>query len=211
MKFFEDIWNYFYDAYFNMGEGYANLGTEANPLITVGTVVFGLYIGIVIACIVMFYNRQIVGSAIRRMLEMKIHTREDAKTISELGYVKNFLIRSLFRDSGSLRRVIKCVEEEDFYAEQNQSRAEYEKKREEGEKLPKFRDEIYRVDIDNDHFYIPEELEIEALTKFNKKGSSWVSMIIWIVVISIVFVLLLFFLPWFLGQLDSALGNIFGN
>ena len=70
---------------------------------------------------------------------------------------------------------------------------------------------LFRSDIDNDHFYIPEEHEIEALTKFNKKGSSWVSMIIWIVVISIVFVLLLFFLPWFLGKLDGAFGNIFGD
>ena len=210
-NFFEDVWNYLYDAYFNMGDGYTNLGTETSPLINVGTVVFGIYIGAIIACIVMVYNRQVVGSAVRRMLEKKIHSREEAVTLQELGYTKNFLIRSMFRDSTSLRRVVKCVEEEDFYAEQNASKIEYDKKREEDKKLPKFREEIYRVDIENDHFYIPEDLEITAVTKFQKKGSTWLSMVISIVLLTVAFFALLFFLPWFLGQLDGAFGNIAGN
>lgn len=210
-NFFEDVWNYLYDAYFNMGDGYANLGTQNNHLITVGTVVFGLYIGALIACIAMFYNRQIVGGAVRRMLERKIDSKDKAITISELGYTKNFLMRSMFRDSNSLRRVVKCVEEEAFYAEQNEARLEYEKKREAGEKLPRFRDEIYRVDIENDHFYIPEEQEIAAATKFRKKGSTWVSMIISVVLLSVAFFALLLFLPWFLGELDGAFGVISGK
>ena len=210
-NFFEDIWNYLYDAYFNIGDGYTNLGTESSPLITVGTVVFGIYIGAMIACIVMFYNRQIVGSAVRRLLDEKIYSREKAVSLAELGYTKNFWIRSLFRDSNSLRRVVKCVEEEDFYAEQNKALLEYEKKREAGEKLPRFHEEIYRVDIDKDHFYIPEELELTATTKFRKKGSTWLSMVISVVLLTVVFIALLFFLPWFLGQLDGAFGNIVGN
>ena len=210
-NFFEDIWNYLYDAYFNIGDGYANLGTESSPLITVGAVVFGVYIGIMIACVVMVYNRQVVGGAVRRMLEKKIHSKEDAITLSELGYKKNFLMRSMFRDSNSLRRVVKCVEEEAFYAEQNASKAEYDKKREAGEKLPRFREEIYRVDIENDHFYIPQDLELTATTKFRKKGSTWVSMVISIIVLTVAFFALLLFLPWFLGQLDGAFGNIMGG
>ena len=210
-NFFEDIWNYLYDAYFNIGDGYTNLGTEASPLITVGAVVFGLYIGIMIACVVMVYNRQVVGGAVRRMLEKKIHSKEDAVTLSELGYKKNFIMRSMFRDSNSLRRVVKCVEEEAFYAEQNKARTEYDKKREAGEKLPRFREEIYRVDIENDHFYIPQDLELTATTKFRKKGSTWVSMVISIIVLTVAFFVLLLFLPWFLGQLDGAFGNIKGG
>ena len=180
-------------------------------MITVGTVVFGIYIGALIACVAMFYNRQIVGGAVRRMLEANIDSREKAITVSELGYKKNFFVRSLFRDSNSLRKVVKCVEEENFYAEQNASRIEYEKKREAGEKLPRFRDEIYRIDIENDHFYIPEEQNIAATTKFRKKGSTWGSMIISIVLLTVAFFALLLFLPWFLGQLDGAFGNILGK
>ena len=207
-NFFQDIWNYLYDAYFNMGNGYENLETESSPLMTVGTVVFGLFIGAVIACISVFYNRKVVGSAVRKLLDAKIHDREHAVRLSDLGYKKNFFIRSLFRDSNSLRKVVKCVEEEDFYAEQEQSRLEYEEKRRSGEKLPRFREEIYRVDVDNDRFYIPEELEITAVTKFKKKGSSWVAMIIAIIVLIVIFFALLLFLPWFLGQIDNAFGTI---
>ena len=210
-NFFEDIWSYLSDAYFNMGEGYTNLGTDSSHLITVGTVVFGLYIGALIACIAMFYNRQIVGGAVRRMLEMKIDSREKAITVSELGYKKNFFVRSLFRDSNSLRKVVKCVEEDEFYAEQNASLIEYEKRREAGEKLPRFHEEIYRIDIDNDRFYIPEENEIAAEIKFRKKGSTWLSMIISIVLLTVAFFALLLFLPWFLGELDGAFGVISGN
>ena len=210
-NFFEDVWNYLYDAYFNLGSGNENLGSETSHLVTVGSVVFGLYIGALIACAVMVYNRQIVGSAVRRMLDSKIHKREDAITLSELGYKKNFLIRSMFRDSHSLRRVVKCVEEEDFYAEQNAARVEYDKKREAGEKLPRFREEIYRVDIENDHFYIPEELEITAVTKFRKKGSTWISMIISIVILTVAFFVILLFLPWFLGEVNDAFGTIAGK
>ena len=145
------------------------------------------------------------------MLDSKIHKREDAITLSELGYKKNFLIRSMFRDSHSLRRVVKCVEEEDFYAEQNAARIEYDKKREAGEKRPRFREEIYRVDIENDHFYIPEELEITAVTKFRKKGSTWISMIISIVILTVAFFAILLFLPWFLGEVNDAFGTIAGK
>ncbi len=210
-SFFEDLWNYLYDAYFNIGDGYTNLGTQNSHLITIGTVVFGIYVGALIACVAMFYNRQIVGGAVRRMLEQKIDSREKAVTVSELGYKKNFFIRSLFRDSNSLRKVVKCVEEEDFYSEQNASRIEYEKKREAGEKLPRFHDEIYRVDIENDRFYIPEEQEIAAATKFRKKGSTWVSMTLSIILLTVAFIALLLFLPWFLGELDGAFGTIMGR
>ena len=210
-NFFEDVWNYLYDAYFNIGNGYENLGTQGSPIVTVGVVVFGIYIGAVIACAVMFYNRQVIGSAVRRMLNEEIHSRENAKTLLELGYKKNFFIRSLFRDSIALRKVVKCVEEEDFYAEQSKAKAEYDKKRESGEKLPKFREEIYIADVDNDHFYIPEELEITALTKFRKKGSTWASMIIAIVLLTVAFFALLLFLPWFLGEVDTAFGTIAGK
>ena len=207
-NFFEDLWNYLYDAYFNMGKGYENLGTDSSPLMTVGTVVFGLFIGSVIACIAVFYNRQVVGSAVRKMLDGKIHDREHAVRLSDLGYKKNFFICSLFRDSNSLRKVVKCVEEEDFYAEQEKARLEYEEKRNSGEKLPRFRTEVYRVDVDNDRFYIPEELEITAVTKFKKKGSSWVAMLIGIIALTIIFFALLLFLPWFLGQIDDGFGKI---
>ena len=209
-NFFEKLWAYLYDAYFNMGKDYENLGGDENHLVSVGIVVFGIYIGCIIACAVMAYNRQVVGSAVRRMLSEEIHSRENAKTLLELGYKKNFFIRSLFRDSVSLRKVVKCVEEEDFYAEQEAARVEYEQEREQNKKLPRFRERTYRVDVATDKFYIPEEQKFTAEVKFQKKGSTWVSMLVGIIILTVAFFAILLFLPWFLQGVDDAFGVISG-
>ena len=197
--FFSSVWNYLYEAYIEMDGSFGGSDT----LVTVGMVVLGLYIGSVIACVIMTYNRQLLGTAVRKMLSMDITSRENAKTVEELGYKKNFFIRSLFRDSDSLRRVIKCVEEDDFYADQEKEREELEEARKENKKLRKFKTKIYRADIDNDHFYIPQDLHDLAERRFNKKGSTWVSMIFAIIALTVIFVALLFFLPWFFGLLGG--------
>lgn len=190
-EFFDSIWNYLYEAYVKTD---SSLGGQ-DSLVTVGTVVLGLFIGSIIACIVIMYNRNLIGTVVRKMLSLDVSTREDAKTVEELGYKKNIFIRNFFRDSASLHSVVKCVEEEDFYAEQEKAKEELEAARAENKKLPKFKEQIYRADVDTNHFYIPENLKDVAEKRFNKKGSGWVSMIIAIIVLTAVFIALLFVLP----------------
>ena len=189
--FFDRIWNYLYEAYIKTDSSFGG----QDSLVTVGTVVLGLFIGSIIACIVIMYNRNLLGTVVRKMLSLDISQRENAKTIEELGYKKNIFIRSFFRDSESLRRVVKCVEEEDFYAEQEKAKASVDEARASNKKLPKYKEQIYRADVDNDHFYIPENLRDIAERRFNKKGSGWISMIISIIVLTAAFIALLFVLP----------------
>ena len=198
-EFFSSIWNYLYEAYVATNE---SLG-GGDTMITVGMIVLGIYIGSVIACIIVTYNRQLLGIAVRKMISMEIFTRESAKTVGELGYKKNFFIRSFFRDNESFRRVVKCVEEEDYYAEQEKEREELEAAREKNKKLPKHKTTIYRADLDNDRFYIPEEMRSLAEKRFNKKGSTWISMIFAILALTVIFVVILFFLPWFFGLFSA--------
>ena len=122
--------------------------------------------------------------------------------------MKNFAVRSSLKKGVTLRRVVKCREEDEFYEKQRAEKEEYDKKRAEDPSLPKFKEEIYRIDLETDRFYIPEELEITALTKFRKKGSTWLSMVVAIVILTIAFFAVLFFLPGFLGKVDSAFGTI---
>ena len=190
-EFFNSIWSYLYEAYIKTD---SSLGGQ-DSLVTVGTVVLGLFIGSIIACVVIMYNRNLLGGVIRKMLSLDISTRESAKTVEELGYKKNIFIRSFFRDSESLRRIVKCVEEDDFYAEQETIKEKLDEARKENKKLPKFREQIYRADVDNDHFYIPENLREIAEKRFNKKGSGWVSMIVAIIALTAIFIVLLFTLP----------------
>ena len=80
-------------------------------------------------------------------------------------------------------------------AKLEKAKEELEVARAENKKLPKFKEQIYRADVDTNHFYIPENLKDVAEKRFNKKGSGWVSMIIAIIVLTAVFIALLFVLP----------------
>ena len=136
-------------------------------------------------------------------MAQEITTRENAKTIEELGYKKNVFIRGFFRDSESLRRVVKCVEEEDYYADQQNLKEENDKARESNKKLRKFKEQIYRVDVDADHFYIPEDLRDVAEKRFNKKGSGWGSLILATLALTAIFIALLFLLPWLFSMISA--------
>lgn len=205
MNFFEEFWSDLYNM------SYSNLGFDTGTIRSAGLIVFGIFIGIIIACIAMTYNKQVLGGFVRKVLSEECRSSEAAKTLSELGYVKNPFLRSAVQRNVSLRRVLHCVEEEEFYREQNEERAEYEKKRAEEPSLPKYRDREYIVDPSSDHFYIPEEKCDMAERKFYAKGSSWIATIVWIIVIIVAFFVLLNFLPDILSTVDDFVGSFNNN
>ena len=210
-RFFRNLWEFFYyDVYLNADQDYRNLGLDTGSMTSVRVIVLGIFLGAVIGCVYMTYNKQVLGSAVRKMLseENGCRSKENAKMLSELGYAKNFLIKSAFANSVSLRRVIKCVEEEQFYLSQAERKAEYDKKRaEQGRSIPKFRELEYRIDAENDHFYIPEELCDMAEQKFRSKGFGWVATVIGILLICIGFFVVLLVLPKVLTYVDEFIGS----
>ena len=203
--FWGDIWDYFYDVYIRVDGNYENLGLEKMPLFSIRLALLGIFIGSVIACIVMLYNKQIIGGIVRKLVADGCLTPESAKSVEELGFKKNPLIRNALLSDSTLRRFVKCVEEEAFYREQDTEREEYEKKRESEPSLPPFKDKKYLIDLENAHFYIPEEQRIGAEIKYEKKGSGWGSAIISIVVLAVIFFAVLLVLPMILGFIDKLL------
>ena len=210
-QFFRKLWEFFYyDVYLALDSNYQNLGLDTGTITSVRVIVLGIFIGAVIGCLYMAYNKQILGGAVRKMLSEDggCRSAESAKTLSELGFTKNPLIKSAVQGSASLRRVVRCVEEDEFYRAQDERRAEYEKKCAESDgKLPKFREFTYRVDAKGDHFYIPEELCDMAEHKFDGKGFSWTAAIIGIVILCIAFIAVLLVLPKILTYIDSFIGT----
>ena len=168
----------------------------------------GIFLGAIIACVIMAYNKQVLGGAARKMIASEALSPERAMTLEELGYRKNIIMRNAFRSSVSLRRVVRCVGEEEFIAEQNERREEYEKRREAGESLPRFKEIDYVIDPDTDKFYIPEDLRIRAEIKFEKKGSGWVSSVITIALLCVLFFIVLLVLPMIFGAADDFLGGL---
>lgn len=206
--FWEDVWNYLYDVYLRVDGNYQNLGLEKMPLFSIRLTVLGLFAGIIIACVAMAYHKQFLGGIVRRLIERGCLSSEDAMTAEELGYVKNPLIKYALERSTSLRSVVKCVEEEEFYRQQAADMEAYEEKRKSEPKLPRYKSREYIIDTATDRFYIPEDKRIRAEIKFEKKGSGWFSTVISIVIMLVAFFVLLLVLPQVLGFLDDLFGGI---
>ena len=73
---------------------------------------WGLFAGTVIAVLLLFYYKKILGSFIRSLLIAEAYTPETAKTIEELGQNENyFVLRSLKKGKG-IAKVINSIANE---------------------------------------------------------------------------------------------------
>ena len=143
---------------------------EASSLVSFRNIVFAFFIGINIAAIMSIFDKRVLGDFARKLIREEALSPETAMTLSELGYYKNTAIRSSLRSGYTLRRVVRCVEEEQYNAALEQKRLEFEAS---GGK--KFREVPFKVDFETAHFYIPDELKYTAEIKFNKKGTNWLT------------------------------------
>lgn len=73
---------------------------------TLELVVWSLFIGVLIASGMSFYNKWILGSFVRKLLEEKAETPDSGKTLEEAGFAKNPLVRRALRTNLALRRVV---------------------------------------------------------------------------------------------------------
>ena len=66
------------------------------------------------------------------------------------------------------------------------------------------------VDVDADHFYIPEEKKYQAEMRFNKKGTNWLVFVGVIIISVILFCGLMLVIPEILELIDALAGNFDG-
>lgn len=205
-SFFEDVWNYLYDVYLRSEGSYHNLGLEKMPLFSIRLTVLGIFLGMIIACVAMAYHKKVLGGIVRTLIAKECLSPESAMTAEELGYKKNFLKKNALEHSVSLRSLVKCVEEEEFLAAQSEEKALHDQKREEDSSLKKYKTREYVIDANSDRFYIPEDKRIRAEIKFEKKGSGWVTTVVAILLVLILFFAVLLVLPQILTYIDGLLG-----
>lgn len=207
-SFWEDVWNYLYDVYLRVDGNYQNLGFEKMPLFSLRLTVLGIFLGMIVGCLAMAYHKQVIGGVVRKLIADGCNSADSAKTAAELGYLKNPLAKNALRGSVALRRVVRCAEEEKFYRDQAAEKEAYEEKRQQEPKLPKFKEREYLTEIATDRFYIPEELRIRAEIKFEKKGSGWISGVLGILCLLVIFFCLLLVLPHILQITDNFMGGL---
>ncbi len=203
----EEIWEYLRNAWESSEEIYfANLDLGPDPISNMRTIVFGLFVGVIIASFLVLINKRMLGNFIRKLLAEDCTSPEKAKTLYELGFGVKYTIRNAVKRGTTVRNVVRCVEEEEYIASLNERRAEYEKKRAEDPSLPKFADIPYKVNPDIDRFYIPEAKKGAASMRFDKKGTN-IGILILVMLISVIcFAALIFLIPEILKLLDDLLG-----
>lgn len=203
----EEIWEYLYNAWFSPDGLYLeNIDLGTDPLSSVRTIVFGLFVGVIVASFIIVIDKRVLGKFIRKLLDEECTSPDKAKTLYELGFGVNYTIRNAVKRGTTVRNVVRCVEEEKYISETEERRAEYEKRREEDPSLPEFKDVPYKVNADIDSFYIPEAKKYTAAMRFEKKGTNW-GVLVLIALISVVcFAVLVFLIPEILKLLDDLVG-----
>ena len=191
---------------FGIETQYEHLGNGAGSMTSLPMIIIGIFIGLALAAFASVFNKRVLGDYVRELLREEALSAESAKTLAELGYERKSVIRYSVRKGVNLRRVVRCREEEEYLAAIEAKREEYEEKRKSDPSLPKFKAEPFRVDADEHHFYIPEEMKYMADIKFEKKGSTWLGAFVFIVVLAIAFVLLMLALPYILSVLNDWFG-----
>lgn len=208
LPLWQELWQYFQEKYFTFDlNQYENLGLGGGGhLFNIPQMITMMLIGVIIAAVASVFNKRVLGDFVRVMLQHECHSVEKAKTLEELGYLKNSTIRGALRHNVSLRRVVHCVEEENFAQEVAQQRQSYEERRAANPSLPAFVEPTYKMDVNTSHYYIAEKDKYMADIKFEKKGTNWFSFGVVVVCCVVLLCLTLFLLPDIFQYMDNFVG-----
>ncbi len=205
------LWQYFVDLFIYPERLILdNLNMSLDTMITVRNIILGMFIGVIIASLMMLHTKRVLGAFVRKLLRDEIFSEEKAVRLATTGYVTNFSIRRALRKGNTLRCVVRCREEEEHKRAMERAESEHEKEREKDPSLPKFIPNTYTVDPDADHFYIPEEKKYQADMRFDKKGTTWLAFIGIIIVSVILFCALMLVIPEILELIDALAGAFDG-
>lgn len=208
----EKLWDSFYNTYLSEEALYfENLNLGTGSMVSLRGIIFGVFVGIIIASFAILFDKRVLGEFVRKLLSEECLSPQSAKTLYELGYMRKYTIRNSVRRGTTLRSVVKCREEEEYNAQISEQREKYEEKRREDKSLPPFRAAPYSVNADTDHFYIPEEKKYSAEIRFEKKGSTWLGFFVLILVCIIGCVALLLVVPQILQLVDEFVGSFKPN
>ena len=208
----EDSWLKILNDIFalDMGE-YENLGFGDFAFVNLRGIIIGMVLGIIIAAYLSIFNRRVHGAFVASVIEQNASTPATAKTLSELGYMKNSAVRSAIKSGNTYRGILRCVEAEEYYFARELARGEYEAQiAASGEKAAPFSSPEFAYNFETARFYIPEDKHFTASLRFEKKGTSILSAVIMTVISIILLWAILKFLPDIMQLLDNFVGWIKG-
>lgn len=171
-----------------------------NNILTLRTLLWGLYGGFVIGIAVSFYNKNFVGSLIRTLLKKEALSPDSAQPLSKLKLKALSLLKFSLKHDSALKKLVKianpqeCVTYKKFAPFLTKVRLFFNKDAEK---------EI--INFDKAILYIPEDLKYRADVLYDKKGSNPSSFIFLVIVLTAICVLVSYAIPELLTMLDNFL------
>ncbi len=207
----EELWDYFNETYFSPEmPALENFSFGTGTLISLQTIILGLTVGLIIAAGSTLYSKRYIGDFVRKVIYEECFDAKRAKTLYDLGYLRSPGVRNAVKSYGTLSRWIRCVEEDEFFAEMEKKRAEFEELHKNDKKPPKFEYPEFKRDLNTMHFYIPEDKKYAAEVKFEKKGASFGAFIITSILAILLCAFICYILPDILKMVDNFI-SIVGN
>ena len=200
----EEIWEYLEGKYFSVDMGrYEHISIGSGSLITLQKVVLGICVGIIVAAAMVCYDKNRLGAFVRAIVREQALCPDRAMTLSDLGFAGNRAVRTSLRSSNKLGRIVHSVEKDAYDAQVAAAREAYvaEHGNDEGFFMPQ-----YRMDVNNDHFYIPDEEHYRAEVRFDNRGSGWRAFTLVCIVAVMAAALICFLLPDMIQLVDNMIG-----
>ena len=203
------MWLFLQEKYFSVSfeeYQYDNITLTENTVFSMSYIILAIFGGIIIAAALSLFQKRTLGDLVRALDRNDCYTPESAKTLAELGFLKNTAVREALRRGTSLRRVVRCAGEEAHKAAQAERRAAFEAEQAEKGKSAdrkQWKDVPYHYDFSTDRFFIPEELAFGAITQFDQKGTNPLVFVFTVVGCIVIASLCCFLLPEMLKLADN--------
>ena len=182
-----ELITYFKETWFTIHFGvYDNFSITEQTAGIVNKIIPAVVWGIIIAAIATYISRRVLGSFVNTLLKKEAFSPETSITLLDAGAFRSTVVRRELCHSAFLRKVVFCPEEQTFLAQ-------------------KGKDATYKIDFTKDRFYIPEELKYRAENRFSQKGSSWLYVVLTVIIVPIVVGLMCRFMPNVLQFADSII------
>ena len=189
--------------YFSAASSYNHLEFY-NRIMTLKTVIIGLYVGFLGGILLGFYHKVYLGGFVRKLIKKAAFSEDSALTLREAGVKNTFFLRRALIKKGTLRRICEASNEADATVETGRSKAARIVRRFLSfEDIPKV-----TYDFDKIKFYIPEEKKYAAEIRFDKKGSNPALFIVMALALTVVAFVVYMEIPELLTMLDNFLSVI---
>ncbi len=175
MEFFEALWN---DLMEICGDT-ITLGDQ--PVTTLNIIIWSLFIGFMIGIGVTLYNKFVLGSLIRGLIERGAHTADAALTATEIGCANPF-VRFAMRKNSSLRRIVHVKGESDA--------------------------KEFKYSFQTAQFFIPDEMVHRAELVYGNAGTSVLSVLLAVLAFLVVALVSFIVVPDLIQMLNNFINGI---